>query len=59
MSDLWFKIKQIITLVVFVAVLSLLGMISGRPIMIVAYGVFFSGGGSHYVLYDTQASASF
>ncbi|HOE55244.1 MAG TPA: hypothetical protein PLU05_05660 [Candidatus Cloacimonas acidaminovorans] len=41
MSDLWFKIKQIITLVVFVAVLSLLGMISGRPIMIVAYGVFF------------------
>ena len=41
MSDLWFKIKQIITLIVFIAVLSLLGMISGNPTMIVAYGVFF------------------
>ena len=41
MSDLGYKIKQILSLIVFVAVLSLLGMISGRPIMILAYGVFF------------------
>ena len=41
MSDLWFKIKQIITLVVFILALSLLGMISGQPVMIAGYGVFF------------------
>jgi len=41
MSDLWFKIKQIITLVVFIIALSLLGMISGQPVMVAGYGVFF------------------
>lgn len=41
MSDKWYNIRQILTLCIFVLVLSLLGMVSGRPIMIVAYGVFF------------------
>lgn len=41
MSDTLFKIKQIASLVLFVAVLSLMGMITSRPIMIIAYAVFF------------------
>jgi len=41
MFDTIFKIKQIASLVVFVLVLSLMGMITGRPIMMLAYAAFF------------------
>lgn len=41
MYDTIFKIKQIASLVIFIFVLSLMGMITGRPIMILAYAGFF------------------
>ncbi|PKN73064.1 MAG: hypothetical protein CVU50_04735 [Candidatus Cloacimonetes bacterium HGW-Cloacimonetes-3] len=41
MSDTLFKIKQIVSLILFVAMLSLMGMITSRPIMILAYAGFF------------------
>lgn len=41
MSDTMFKIRQIISLVVFIGALSLMGMITERPIMIAAYGAVF------------------
>ena len=41
MKDTFFKIKQIASLVIFIAVLSVMGMITGRPVMMLAYaGVF-------------------
>lgn len=41
MKDTFFKIKQIAWLVIFIAVLSLMGMITGRPIMMLGYAAFF------------------
>jgi len=41
MSDTIFKIKQIASLIIFVAVLSLMGMITQQPVMVIAYAVFF------------------
>jgi hypothetical protein len=41
MHDSLFKIKQIAGLVFFIAVLSTMGMITGRPIMMLAYAAFF------------------
>ncbi len=41
MSDTMFKIKQIVSLIIFIGALSLMGMITQQPIMILAYGVFF------------------
>jgi len=41
MNDTIFKIKQIASLVVFIFVMSLMGMITGRPVMILAYAGFF------------------
>lgn len=41
MKDTFFKIKQIVGLVIFIAVLSVMGMITGRPVMMLAYAGFF------------------
>lgn len=41
MKDTFFKIKQIAGLVVFIAILSVLGMVTGKPIMMLAYAGFF------------------
>ncbi|MCB5272164.1 MAG: hypothetical protein LHW56_10010 [Candidatus Cloacimonetes bacterium] len=41
MKDTFFKIKQIAGLVVFIAVLSIMGMITGKPVMMLAYAGFF------------------
>lgn len=41
MSDTMFKIRQIVSLIVFVGVLSLMGMITQQPIMVLAYAGFF------------------
>jgi uncharacterized membrane protein (DUF485 family) len=41
MQDTLFKIKQIVGLVIFIAVLSTMGMITGRPVMMLAYAAFF------------------
>ena len=41
MHDTLFKIKQIAGLVFFIAILSTMGMMTGRPVMMVAYAVFF------------------
>lgn len=41
MHDTLFKIKQIAGLVFFIAILSTMGMITGRPVMMLAYAVFF------------------
>ncbi|MCB5265474.1 MAG: hypothetical protein PHT37_08695 [Candidatus Cloacimonetes bacterium] len=41
MKDTFFKIKQIAGLVVFIAVLSVMGMITGKPVMMLAYAGFF------------------
>nr|MDK2851138.1 hypothetical protein [Candidatus Cloacimonadota bacterium] len=41
MNNNWFKIKQIVSLVIFIAVLSAMGMITGRPVMMLAYAGFF------------------
>lgn len=41
MHDTLFKIKQIAGLVIFIAVLSTMGMITGRPVMMLAYAAFF------------------
>ncbi|MCB5252283.1 MAG: hypothetical protein RBR69_03845 [Candidatus Cloacimonadaceae bacterium] len=41
MKDTFFKVKQIAWLVLFIAVLSVMGMITGRPIMMLVYAGFF------------------
>lgn len=41
MKDGLFKIKQIVSLVIFIIVMSFMGMITGRPIMMIAYAGFF------------------
>jgi len=41
MNDTFFKIKQIIGLVIFIVVLSAMGMVTGRPVMMLAYAGFF------------------
>ncbi|MCK9556685.1 MAG: hypothetical protein PHQ78_04375 [Candidatus Cloacimonetes bacterium] len=41
MHDTLYKIKQIATVVIFIAVLSTVGMITERPIMMLAYAAFF------------------
>lgn len=41
MQDTFFKIRQIVAWVVFVVVLSLMGMITGNPLMTLAYAGFF------------------
>ncbi|MCK9584466.1 MAG: hypothetical protein M0R69_06085 [Candidatus Cloacimonetes bacterium] len=41
MKDTFFKIKQIAGLVVFIAVLSVMGMVTGKPLMMLAYAGFF------------------
>jgi uncharacterized membrane protein (DUF485 family) len=41
MKDSLFKIKQIAGLVIFIIVLSFMGMITGRPVMMIAYAGFF------------------
>lgn len=41
MSDTLFKIKQIISLIVFIGALSLMGMVTNQPVMILAYAGFF------------------
>lgn len=41
MQDTFFKIRQIAALVVFIVVLSLMGMITGKPLMTLAYAGFF------------------
>lgn len=42
MSDTIFKIKQIVSVIVFIGVLSLMGSITKQPLMILAYAVFFA-----------------
>ncbi|HPN40995.1 MAG TPA: hypothetical protein PKX36_05680 [Candidatus Cloacimonadota bacterium] len=39
MRDTWFNIKQIAALVVFIIAFSLMGMMTGRPIMVLLYAV--------------------
>lgn len=41
MSDTLFKIKQIVSLIVFIGALSLMGMVTKQPLMILAYAAFF------------------
>lgn len=41
MPDKWFNLKKIISLIVFIAVFSLMGLATGKPLMIVAYAAFF------------------
>lgn len=41
MKDKLYKVKQIISVIAFSAVLSVMGMITGRPVMMIAYGGFF------------------
>lgn len=41
MSDKLHKAGQIISVIVFIAILSVMGMITGKPIMMLAYGGFF------------------
>lgn len=41
MSDTLFKVKQIISLIIFIGALSLMGMITGRPVMVAAYAAVF------------------
>lgn len=41
MSDTLFKIRQIISLIVFIGALSLMGMITKQPLMILVYAAFF------------------
>lgn len=41
MSDKLYKVGQIVGVIVFIVVLSTMGMITGRPIMMLAYGGFF------------------
>jgi len=41
MKDTWFKIRQIGALVLFVLISSLAGMMTGKPVMMIAYGAFF------------------
>ncbi len=41
MKDTMYKIKQILGLIVFIVVLSTMGMITGRPVMMLAYAGFF------------------
>ncbi|MDD4310017.1 MAG: hypothetical protein PHO32_06515 [Candidatus Cloacimonetes bacterium] len=41
MSDTLFKVKQIASLIVFIGVLSLMGMMTNQPIMVLAYAGFF------------------
>lgn len=41
MQDTFFKIRQIVAWVVFIVVLSLMGMITGNPLMTLAYAGFF------------------
>ena len=41
MKDTWFKIRQVGALVLFVLISSLAGMMTGRPVMMIAYGAFF------------------
>ncbi len=41
MPDTWFNLKKIISLVVFIAVFSMMGLSTGRPLMVIAYAVFF------------------
>jgi hypothetical protein len=36
MKDGLFKIKQIVSLVIFIIVMSFMGMITGRPIMMIS-----------------------
>ncbi|MDY0151411.1 MAG: hypothetical protein RBS43_03980 [Candidatus Cloacimonas sp.] len=41
MSDTLFKIRQIVSLIVFIGALSLMGMVTKQPLMILAYAAFF------------------
>lgn len=41
MNELWFKIKQVGAFILFILVSSLIGLVTGKPIMMVAYGLFF------------------
>ncbi len=42
MNETLFKIRQIAAVVLFVLISSLVGLITGKPIMMVAYGAFFA-----------------
>lgn len=42
MNETLFKIRQIAAVVLFILVSSLVGLITGKPIMMLAYGVFFA-----------------
>ncbi|HOH46855.1 MAG TPA: hypothetical protein PLX59_03380 [Candidatus Cloacimonadota bacterium] len=42
MNETLFKIRQIAAIVLFVLISSLVGLITGKPIMMVAYGAFFA-----------------
>lgn len=41
MPDTWFNVKKIISFIVFIVVFSLMGLATGRPVMILAYAAFF------------------
>jgi len=41
MNDTWFNAKKIISLILFIAVFSLMGLATGKPVMILAYAAFF------------------
>lgn len=41
MNDKIYTVRQIITVIIFIIVLSTMGMITQRPIMMLAYGLFF------------------
>ncbi|PKN79693.1 MAG: hypothetical protein CVU48_04645 [Candidatus Cloacimonetes bacterium HGW-Cloacimonetes-1] len=41
MQDKLFNIKKVLAMIVFIAVFSLMGLSTGKPIMVLAYAVFF------------------
>ncbi|HRY83453.1 MAG TPA: hypothetical protein P5533_02345 [Candidatus Cloacimonadota bacterium] len=41
MKDTWFKVRQIGAFVLFILISSLAGMMTGKPVMMIAYGAFF------------------
>lgn len=42
MNETLFKVKQVGAFILFILITSLLGMVTGKPIMMVVYGVFFA-----------------
>ncbi len=41
MPDTWFNLKKIISFIVFIVVFSMMGLATGKPVMILAYAAFY------------------